>query len=71
VLGSREVIKSYKDLEVWKRSTELVEKIYFITKDFSKGLKYISEELESSILEEIDQIGKMTRGLIKNLRTNY
>lgn len=30
------MIKSYKDLDVWKKSIELVKKIYLITKDFPK-----------------------------------
>ena len=116
------MIKSYKDLDVWKRSIALVKKIYMITKDFPKeeiyGLtnqmrrcavsipsniaegktrQHINEyiqflyialgscaELESQIiiakeleylkesetedLNELDEIGKMLRGLIKNLR---
>ncbi len=29
-------IKSYKDLNIWKRSIRLVEEIYIITKKFPK-----------------------------------
>ena len=116
------MIKSYQDLDVWKRSIALVKKIYMITKDFPKeeiyGLtnqmrrcavsipsniaegktrQHVNEyiqflyialgscaELESQIiiakeleylkesetedLNGLDEIGKMLRGLIKNLR---
>jgi four helix bundle protein len=34
------MIKSYKDLEIWKKSVELVKNIYIITKDFSKSETY-------------------------------
>ena len=34
------VIKSYKDLEAWKKSIELVKKIYVITKKFPKDEVY-------------------------------
>ncbi len=116
------MIKSYKDLDVWKRSIELVKKIYIITKDFpkeeiygltnqmrrcavsipsniaegktrqhvneyiqflyialgscaelesqiiiAKELKYLKEP-ETEDLNELDEIGKMLRGLINNLR---
>ena len=33
-------IKSYRDLEVWKKSIELVKKIYIATKDFPKDEVY-------------------------------
>lgn len=116
------MIKSYKDLDVWKGSIVLVKKIYMITKDFPKeeiyGLtnqmrrcavsipsniaegktrQHVNEyiqflyialgscaELESQIiiakelkylkeseiedLNELDETGKMPRGLINNLR---
>lgn len=31
------MIKSYKDLEIWKKSVELAKDIYIITKDFPKS----------------------------------
>ena len=34
------MIKSYKDLDIWKRSVELVKDIYLITKDFPKTETY-------------------------------
>jgi len=34
------MIKSYKDLEIWKKSVELVKDIYIITKDFPKSETY-------------------------------
>lgn len=116
------MIKSYKDLDVWKRSIALVKKIYMITKNFpkeeiygltnqmrrcavsipsniaegktrqhaneyiqflyialgscaelesqiiiAKELKYLKES-ETEDLNELDEIGKMLRGLINNLR---
>jgi four helix bundle protein len=33
-------IKNYKDLNIWKRSIEIVEDIYKITKNFPKEEKY-------------------------------
>jgi len=116
------LIKSYRDLEVWKKSITLVKKIYLMTRDFPKEETYglinqmrrsavsipsnIAEgktrqhtneyiqflyialgscaELESQIiiakeleyikeseveaLNELDEIGKMIRNLIKSLR---
>jgi len=118
-----EEIKSYRDLNIWKRSIELVKRIYIITKDFpkdeiyglvsqmrrcavsvasniaegktrqhvneyiqflyvalsscaeletqvviAKELKYISSVIESEIQSTTNQIGRMIRGLIKNLK---
>jgi len=34
------MIRSYKDLDVWKRSIDLVKKIYLVTKDFPKDEIY-------------------------------
>lgn len=34
------MIKSYKDLEIWKRGVELVKNIYLFTKDFPKSETY-------------------------------
>lgn len=34
------MIKSYKDLEVWKISMDLIKKIYLVTKDFPKDEIY-------------------------------
>jgi len=34
------MIKSYKDLEIWKKSVELVKDIYILTKDFPKSETY-------------------------------
>ena len=34
------MIKSYKDLDVWKKSVKLVKKIYIVTKGFSKDELY-------------------------------
>ncbi len=34
------MIKSYKDLEVWKKSIEFVKKVYILTKDFPKEEMY-------------------------------
>jgi len=117
------VIKSYKDLEVWKRSIKFVKKIYQITQEFPREeiyglssqirrsavsvpsniaegrsrqhtneliqflyialsscaecetqiiiafeLEYLKEVKEKELLEELDQIGKMLRGLIKSLK---
>jgi four helix bundle protein len=36
----------------------------------AKELKYITKELECKLLEEINQIGRMIRGLTKNLRVS-
>jgi len=33
-------MKTHKDLQVWKRSMDLVEKIYVLTKDFPSEEKY-------------------------------
>jgi four helix bundle protein len=116
------LIKSHKDLEVWKRSVDLAKKLYIDTKDFpkeelyglvnqirrsavsiasniaegknrqhtkefiqflyialgssaeletqliiAKELRYLKEKEENDCLEELDQIGKMIRGLIRSL----
>jgi four helix bundle protein len=34
------MIRSYRDLEIWKRSVELVTRIYSVTKDFPKSESY-------------------------------
>ena len=34
------MIKSYKDLEIWKRGVELVRNIYLLTEDFPKSKTY-------------------------------
>lgn len=34
------MIRSYKDLEIWKRGVELVTSIYLVTKDFPKSESY-------------------------------
>ena len=115
-------IRTYKDLEIWKRSIQLVEDIYQITKDFPKEelygltsqlrraaisipsniaegfarfhnaeykqflyislgscaeastqliitlrLGYLEKEKMDILLDEIDEISKMTMGLIKKL----
>lgn len=117
------MIKSYRDLDVWKRSIVIVKKVYLVTKSFPKEefyglvsqirrcaisipsniaegqarqhtnefiqflyialgscaeletqiiialeLKYIDAKMELELLEEISQIGKMIRGLVKSLR---
>jgi four helix bundle protein len=118
------MIKSYKDLEVWQKSIELVKRIYLITKSFpsdetyglmnqmrraavsiasniaegktrqtkkeyiqflyvtlgstseletqiviAKELRYIDEKAEGDLLDKTDHISKMTRNLIKSLRS--
>ncbi len=120
------MIKSYRDLEVWQKSIQLVKKIYLITRTFpkeemyglinqmrraavsiasniaegktrqtkkeyiqflyitlgsaseletqiiiSKELNYIDEKTESDLLENADHISRMTRNLIKSLRSTY
>lgn len=34
------MIRSYKDLEIWKRGVELVKNIYLFTEDFPKSETY-------------------------------
>ena len=34
------MIRSYKDLDIWKRGVELVKNIYQVTKDFPKSETY-------------------------------
>ena len=34
------MIKSYRDLDVWKKSIELVKKVYLVTKKFPKDELY-------------------------------
>lgn len=118
------MIKSYRDLEVWKKSIQLVKQIYISTKNFpkeetygltnqmrraavsiasniaegksrqtkneyiqflyialgsaseldtqlviSKELDYINGQTENDLAENIDHISRMTRNLIKSLRT--
>jgi len=118
-------IKSYKDLNIWKRSIEVVEDIYKMTKNFPKEeiygltsqlrrsavsipsniaegfarfhnkeykqflfislgscaelstqiiislqLKYLESKEADQLLNEIDEISKMTMSLIKKLNTN-
>lgn len=118
-------IKSFKDLEIWKRSIRLVEDVYAATKSFPKEeiyiltsqlrrsaisipsnvaegfarlhnkeyrqflymslgscaelttqliialrLKYIDKDRADTLLEAIDEISRMTMGLIKKLNTN-
>jgi len=86
-------IKSYKDLNIWKRSIEVVEDVYKITKNFPKGEIYgLTSQLRRSavsipsniaegfarfhnkeadkLLNEIDEISKMTMSLIKKLNSN-
>jgi len=118
-------IKSYKDLNIWKRSIELVEDIYKITKNFPKEeiygltnqlrrsavsipsniaegfarfynkeyrqflfislgscaelstqiiialrLDYLESKESDKLLNEIDEISKMTMSLIKKLGTD-
>ena len=44
-------IKSYKDLNIWKRSIELVEEIYRITKKFPKEEIYgLTSQLRRSAI---------------------
>ncbi len=117
-------IKSFRDLEVWQKSIQLVKKIYVITQKFpkeeaygltnqmrrsavsiasniaegktrqtkneyvqflhialgsaaeletqvviSKELNYIDEKTGVDLLEQIDHISRMTRNLIKSLRS--
>ena len=119
-------IKSYKDLNIWKRSIELVEDIYRLTKSFPKEelygltsqmrraavsipsniaegftrfhnkeyrqflyialgscselstqiiiasrLKYFDNNKMEQLLDEIDEICKMTMNLIKKINSNY
>jgi len=118
-------IKSYKDLNIWKRSIEVVEDMYKITKNFPKEeiyglasqlrrsavsipsniaegfarfhnkeykqflfislgscaelstqiiialrLGYLGSKEADQLLNEIDEISKMTMSLIKKLNTN-
>ena len=118
-------IKSYKDLNIWKRSIELVEDIYRLTKSFPKEelygltsqmrraavsipsniaegftrfhnkeyrqflyialgscselstqiiiasrLKYFDNNKMEQLLDEIDEICKMTMNLIKKINSN-
>ena len=118
-------IKSYKDLNIWKRSIGVVEDIYKITKNFPKEeiygltsqlrrsavsipsniaegfarfsnkeckqflfislgscaelstqiiialrLDYLESKKANKLLDEIDEISKMTMSLIKKLNTN-
>ena len=117
------MINSYKDLDVWKKSIELVKKVYCTTKSFpkeeiyglvnqmrrcaisipsniaegktrqhvneyiqflyialgscaelesqvivAKELEYLNNGTEEEIIEGIENVGKMLRGLIKSLR---
>jgi hypothetical protein len=48
-------ICSFRDLDIWKRSVDLAERIYATTKSFPPG-------------GEVEQISKMTMSLIKKLR---
>ncbi len=119
-------IKSFKDLEIWKKGIKLVEDVYAVTKTFPKEeiygltsqlrrsavsipsnisegfarfhdkeykkflyvslgscaelttqiiiasrLKYIDKTKADTFLYNIDEISKMTMGLIKKLNTKY
>ena len=118
-------IRSFKDLEIWRRSIKLVEDVYAATRSFPKGetyaltsqlrrsavsipsnisegfarfhnkeyrqflymslgscaelttpliiasrVKYIGKDKADKLLHAIDEISKMTMGLIKKLNTN-
>jgi len=118
-------IKSFKDLEIWKRSVKLVEDVYVVTRSFpneetyaltsqmrrsavsmpsniSEGfarlhnkeyrqflymslgsgaelttqltiasrLGYVNKDKTDKLLDEIDELSRMTMSLIKKLNTN-
>ena len=50
----------HKDLEAWKKSIELVTKIYFETKDFPQEEKYglTEKQMAEKIQKEMFQKGK-------------
>ena len=52
-------VRSFKELEIWQRGVDLVEKIYKITKPFPTEVM--------ALLDELDQISRMTMSLTKKL----
>ena len=60
---------SHKDLDVWKKSMDLVDSIYKVTKSFPKianRLGYLSDP--NNLLESIKVIRKLINGLIYSLK---
>jgi four helix bundle protein len=55
------MIKIYKDLEIWKKSVELVKDIYIITKDFPKSETYTL----------VDQIRRASLSIPSNIAEGY
>jgi len=125
-MSERNRIRSFKDLEIWKRGIDIVETIYRITQPFSEKelygltnqlrraavsvpsniaegfsraskkeykhflyvslgscselithmiissrLKYIDNKLAEDIIDELEQISKMTMTLIKKINAAY
>jgi four helix bundle protein len=56
-----EMIRSYKDLEIWKRGVELVKNIYLFTKDFPKSETYAL----------VDQIGRAALSIPSNIAEGH
>jgi four helix bundle protein len=51
VTSGEEMIKSYRDLEIWKKGVELVKDIYVITRDFTKSETYaLVDQIKRSAL---------------------
>jgi len=60
-------MKSHKDLEVWKKSIDLVEAIYMLTKGFPKSEQFsLSVQMQRSAISVPSNIaegsGRMSRG---------
>ena len=66
-------IKSYKDLNIWKRSIVVVEDIYKITKNFPKEEIYgLTSQLRRSAVSIPSNIAEGLPGsIIKNIDNSY
>ena len=64
-------MRSHKDLDAWKKSMDLVDSIYKVTKSFPKianRLGYLILINPNDLLESIKVIRKLINGLIYSLK---
>ena len=63
------LIKSYKDLIVWKKSMELVKEIYLLTEKFSADEKFgLKSQMERAVVSIPSQIAE---GYLRRHRKEY
>lgn len=63
------LIKSYKDLIVWKKSMELVREIYLLTEQFPKDEKFgLKSQMERAVVSIPSQIAE---GYLRRHRKEY